>query len=92
MSEQPYEASTLANLSKAFEATWEVLQVESAPDNLEAQNELRQAVSGKILERAANGVTDPQELRNQVLKSLDQTVPAAPKKTLVERLWYRNWH
>ena len=92
MSEQPYEASTLANLSKAFEATWEVLQVENASDTLEAQNELRQAVSGKILELAANGVTDPQELRNQVLKSLDRNVPAAPKKTIVERLWYRNWH
>jgi hypothetical protein len=53
MSQQPYEASTLANLSKAFEATWEILQVENASDNLEAQNELRQAVSGKLLELAA---------------------------------------
>ena len=37
----------------------------------------RHAVSGKLLELAADGVTDPEELRNRVLESLGVSNRAA---------------
>ena len=87
--EQSFKNSTLANLSKAFEATWEVLQASDTPHGLEAQDELRHAVSGKLLELAAVGVTDPKELQSRVLESLTASSPTGAKKTLAERLRFR---
>jgi hypothetical protein len=69
-SEESYDTSTLANLSKAFEATWEVLRARDSSRDVDAVDDLRLAVSGKLLELAADGVTDPEELRNRVLESL----------------------
>ena len=78
--EQSFENSTLANLSKAFEATWEVLHTGNPPRDAEAEDDLRLAVSGKLLQLAANGVTDPKELQNRVLESLDGIVLLALKR------------
>jgi len=90
INEQSFETSTLANLSKAFEATWEVLQAREYSRDLEAEDELRHAVSGKLLQLAAGGVTDPKELQNRVLESLDGNGPTGAKKTLSERLRFRS--
>ena len=68
--EQSYETSALANLSKAFEATWEVLHARDSSRDADAEDDLRLAVSGKLLELAADGLTDPEELRDRVLESL----------------------
>ena len=68
--EQSYETSALANLSKAFEATWEVLHARHSSRDADAEDDLRLAVSGKLLELAADGLTDPEELRDRVLESL----------------------
>lgn len=87
--EQSYEESALANLSKAFEATWEVLHPESSHD-FEAEDKLRHAVSGKLLELAADGVMDPKELQTRVLESLDANGPSRVKRTLLERLGLRS--
>jgi len=89
--EPSFENSTLANLSKAFEAIWKVLRARNPPRDAAAEDDLRLAVSGKLLELAANGVTDPKELENRVLESLDVTGPSAAEKTLSERLRLRNW-
>lgn len=90
INEPSFETSTLANLSKAFEATWEILQAHDCSHNVEAEYELRHAVSGKILELAAGGVTDPKELQKGVLESLDGNGPTGAKKTLSERLRFRS--
>lgn len=89
VNKRSFEDSALANLSNAFEATWEILQAEESSD-LEVLEELRHAVSGKLLKLAADGVTDPKELRNRVLESLDRSVPAEPKRTLIDRLGLRS--
>jgi hypothetical protein len=73
--ERSYETSTLANLSKAFEATWEVLRDSSR--DVDAEDDLRLAVSGKLLELAAEGVTDPEEIRNRALEILSVSDRAA---------------
>lgn len=64
---QSYETSMLANLSKAFEATWEVLRARDSSRDVNAEDDLRLAVSGKLLELAAEGVTDPEEIRNRAV-------------------------
>jgi hypothetical protein len=64
---QSYETSMLANLSKAFEATWEVLRARDSSRDVDAEDDLRLAVSGKLLELAAEGVTDPEEIRNRAV-------------------------
>jgi hypothetical protein len=69
--EQSYKTSTLANLSKAFEATWEVLKARHSLNEVDAEDDLRLAVGGRLLELAADGVTDPEELRNRALESLN---------------------
>jgi len=74
---QSYETSMLANLSKAFEATWEVLRARDSSRDVNAEDDLRLAVSGKLLELAAEGVTDPEELRNRALESLSVSDRAA---------------
>lgn len=74
---QSYETSMLANLSKAFEATWEVLRARDSSRDVDAEDDLRLAVSGKLLELAAEGVTDPEELRNRALESLSFSDRAA---------------
>jgi hypothetical protein len=89
INEQSFETSTLANLSKAFEATWEVLQARDSSHDLEAAEELRLAVSGRLLELAADGVTDPVELQNRVLETLDSkdgSTDAQPRRRFLVRL------
>jgi hypothetical protein len=68
--EQSYETSALANLSKAFQATWEVLHARDSSRDADAEDDHRLAVSGKLLALAADGLTDPEELRDRVLQSL----------------------
>ena len=88
--EQSYETSTLANLSKAFETTWEILQARDPSHNLEAEDELRHAVSGRLLELAADGVTDPKELRNRVLETLDSKNGPSGKRRVAWGKWFRS--
>jgi hypothetical protein len=88
--EQSFENSTLANLSQAFEATWEVLLASDASyAALEAQEELRHEVSAKLLQLAADGLTDPKELQRQVLESLNVGGQPDATKSLTERLRFR---
>jgi hypothetical protein len=87
--EQSFANSTLANLSQAFEATWEVLLASDASYALEAQEELRHAVSGKLLQLAADGMTDRKELQRQVLESLNAGGQPGAKESLAERLRFR---
>jgi hypothetical protein len=61
-----YETSTLSNLTRAFEATWVTLEDEHGPND---EDQLL-AVRSKLLALAADGLTDPRELKRKVLESL----------------------
>ena len=66
----PYDPKTLDALGEAFDATWVVLQAREPFRDLERAYELRTALSQKLMTLAADGVTDPIELREWVLESL----------------------
>lgn len=63
-----FQPEEIANLQQAFEAVWATVTAHrpSQADN----NELRTAVSERLCEIAASGVTDVQELRSLTLASL----------------------
>jgi len=65
-----YDAKTLGALREAFEATWVVLQARDPFRDFERDSELRAALSRKLKMLAADGVTDPIELREWALESL----------------------
>jgi hypothetical protein len=60
----------LEALDQAFDATWAVLQMRDPFRDLERDHELRAALSQKLTALAADGVTDPAELREWALESL----------------------
>ena len=68
----PYDPKTLDALGEAFDATWVVLQARDPFRDFERAYELRTALSQKLVALAADGVTDPIELREWALESLPQ--------------------
>ena len=66
----PYRLKTLDALGQAFDATWVVLQARNPFRDFESDSELKTALSRKLTTLAADGVTDPVELREWALESL----------------------
>jgi hypothetical protein len=65
-----YDPKTLEALGQAFDATWVVLQARDPFRDFERDSELKTAISQKLMTLAADGVTDPVELREWALESL----------------------
>ena len=66
----PHTPKTLEALTQAFDATWLLVQARDPFRDFERDWELKTAVSQKLTTLAADGVTDPIELREWVLESL----------------------
>ena len=66
----PYDPKTLDALGEAFDATWVVLQARDPFRDFERIYELRSALNQKLIGLAADGVTDPIELREWALEGL----------------------
>jgi hypothetical protein len=59
----------LASIERAFDATWPVIRAHEADANKARIAELTMALSHKLIELAADGITDPQELRRLALEA-----------------------
>jgi hypothetical protein len=59
----------LASIERAFDATWPVIRAHEAGVNKARMAELSMALSHKLVELAAQGVTDPEELRKLALEA-----------------------
>jgi hypothetical protein len=59
----------LASIERAFDATWPVIRAQEASANKARMAELSMALSHKLVELAAQGVTDPEELRKLALEA-----------------------
>jgi hypothetical protein len=66
----PYNPETLEALTQAFDATWVVVQARDPFRDFERDFELKTALSQKLMTLAADGVTDPIELREWALEGL----------------------
>ena len=66
----PYHLKTLDALGQAFDATWVVLQARNPFRDFERDFELKTALSQMLMTLAADGVTDPIELREWALEGL----------------------
>ena len=65
-----YDPKTRDALGQAFDATWVVLQARDPFRDFESDSDLKTALSRKLITLAADGVTDPIELREWALESL----------------------
>ena len=65
-----HDSKTLEALGQAFDATWVELQARDPFRDFERDSELKTAISEKLAMLAADGVTDPIELREWALESL----------------------
>ena len=65
-----HDPKTLEALGQAFDATWVELQARDPFRDFERDSELKTAISEKLAMLAADGVTDPIELREWALESL----------------------
>jgi hypothetical protein len=65
----------LAALTRAFDATWLVIRAHECDEDKSRIAELSMELSRKLVELAANGVTDAQELRRLALETLPLKVP-----------------
>lgn len=65
-----YDPKALEALGQAFDATWVVLQARDPFRDFLRDTELQDALSQKLMELAADGVTDPIELREWALEGL----------------------
>ena len=59
-----------STIEQAFNATWKVLQARDPLRDLEQDYELKIALNRKLMGLAADGVTDPIELREWALEGL----------------------
>jgi hypothetical protein len=66
----PYDPKMLEALGQAFESTWVVLQSRDPFRDFERDTELKTALNLKLMTLAADGVTDPGELREWALEGL----------------------
>jgi hypothetical protein len=64
-----YDPAMLATVEQAFDSTWVVLQTRYPFRDFERDSELKTALSQKLLTLAAEGVTDPVELREWAVES-----------------------
>ena len=64
-----YDPAMLATVEQAFDSTWVVLRTRYPFRDFERDSELKTALSQKLLTLAAEGVTDPVELREWALES-----------------------
>ena len=65
-----YDPKMLESLDQAFEATWVVLQARDPFRDFQSDTELKSALNQKLMGLAADGVTDPIELREWALEGL----------------------
>jgi hypothetical protein len=65
-----YDPKMLEALGQAFDATWVVLQTRDPFRDFERDLDLKSTLSLKLTALAADGVTDPVELREWALESL----------------------
>jgi hypothetical protein len=63
-----YDPAMLVTVEQAFDSTWVVLQTRYPFRDFERDSELTTALSQKLLTLAAEGVTDPIELREWALE------------------------
>ena len=64
-----FDPIVLASIERAYDATWPVLRAHEAGANKARMAELSMALSHKLIERASEGVSDPQELRRLALEA-----------------------
>ena len=67
-----YDPKTLEALGQAFDSSWVVLQARNPFRDFERDLDLKSSLSLKLTALAADGVTDPVELREWALESLPQ--------------------
>ena len=65
-----YEPRTLAAMDQAFAAIWNVLRADDPFRDYAKDSELRIAIGQKLMNLAADGVTDPVRLRKLTVDSL----------------------
>lgn len=65
-----YDPALRSTVEQAFDATWTVLQARDPLRDFEQDYELKTALSRKLMGLAADGVTDPIELREWALEGL----------------------
>jgi hypothetical protein len=65
-----YDSALRSTVEQAFDATWKVLQARDPFRDFEQDYELKTALSCKLMGLAADGVTDPIELREWALEGL----------------------
>lgn len=65
-----YGPETLAALGQAFSATWAAVQSADPFRDYDHSNELRIALSQRLLALAAEGEKDPEQLRRRALEGL----------------------
>ena len=67
-----YSPETIAAIEHAFEAVWTTLYAHMPTDG-DQSKEVRIALSQKLIELAAGGITDRQELRRKALEGMALT-------------------
>ena len=70
----------LAAIDQAFDTTWPVIRAHEAGYDKARIAELSMMLSHKLIELAADGVTDPQELRRLALETFSLTSPDSPNQ------------
>jgi hypothetical protein len=72
----------LAAIERAFDSTWPVIRAREAGNDKARMAELSMALSRRLIELAADGVTDAQELGRLALETFPLTAPSlTPKAT-----------
>ena len=66
----------LAALTRAFDDSWRMIRAHECDEDKPHIAELSMELSRKLVELAANGVTDPQELRRLALETFPVNVPS----------------
>jgi hypothetical protein len=74
----------LAAIERAFDATWPVIRTHEANNDKARIAELSMVLSHRLVELAADGVTDPQELRRLALGTFPLTPPPVMPETAPE--------
>jgi hypothetical protein len=67
-----YDPALRSTVEQAFDATWRALQARDPFRDFEGDYELKPALRRKLMGLAADGVTDPIELREWALESLSR--------------------
>ena len=73
-SQQPprsYDETTLQAMEQALNDVWQVLKAHDPFRDWDKDEEFQMGLASKLLNLAAAGVTDPQELRSRVLAGCD---------------------